>query len=585
MVLKHKNLLIGGILSVFPILYFLNLTLNTNKHIQSYKYVSSCLDHSEYYIEVQNYTYAKNYLDSAALYIERINDPSLSALYYQLLGDYYNYKREELKAHNSYYKAIELYEKAGIKYQQSTIYNNIAFSYLQKQDTSALKKILEQMAPICSKQIDKIILYNLTAHYYNGLYKKNNKQLELLDSIILYEKKAIFTFENLSEQQKSEFNISHNYIMLTDNLIKKENYNLDTVTYYLEKAKQWANPLDTSMIVNCYWVEGEIAFKSKKLYEAKDIFEKQLTLINNWSNKGNLSIYSYIYDRLSQISESQKDYAAAMEYERKKIACLNEIHDAEKYRTITELNAKYESDKKDQKIAYQNNVKWLYLGICLLSFVSFFFIFRWMLSRKKAADSRLQIMQMEKNEIELQKQLQEEQLKKVELEKYEVLLDNHFKGLKISEMDEAMFFLQNEQQNLIIQIHEFSERVNHYEQSKQNEPGTNIKDPYFSKLVHEIYNAINKRLDTAEERHDYIEALRSVNDNFFLNLKKEYRGKDLSVINIKYCISFATGMDNHHVAECLCVEHRSVHMARHRLRKNFNIDDKMDFNLFLKQLI
>ncbi len=569
-------------ISLEGIVFFLLLS---SFHVASKNYnqmVLNYLNTANQYIAEQNMPQTKIYLDSAATYIKKTDNISLHGYYSQLNGDYHSLIGDDFQAHQHYYNAINYYEEAGVKHEQNTIYYNIALFYLYKKDTTLLKHIINKMQKR-TDPIDEIILYDLTARYYNCLYEKR-KQPALLDSTILYSYKGIDIFEHSTNMQDQTIDIAYSYILLADNLVKKKNYNPDTLSHYIDKARQWANPLDTTMMINCYHVEGEMAYNAGNLTAAQKIFEEILLLMHRWSNKENLSIHSDLYKHLSNIAETQGDYAAALSYERQHIACLNTIHDEDKYRIINELGVKYETERKDREILFHKKVKWLYWGIYILSGVAFFFILRWTRSRRKAAHSQLQIIIMEKKEMELQKQLKEKQLKQTELEKYEALIDSHFKEMQLSEMDEVVVGLKNEQQKLIEQIREFSDKVNKYEQSKLNMPGTNIKDAYFSGLIHEIYSSIFKRLCDVAEQEEYIEALRQINDTFFIKLKKEYQGKDLSVINIKYCISFAIGMDNRHIAECLCIELESVHKARHRLRNKFNISKEMDFNFYLKQL-
>ena len=557
-----------------------------------------------------NFEQAKTYLDSASFRVEKVNDSIFLGYYYQLLGTYYTYKRNDSEAHANYYTAIDYYEKAGEISQLSPIYYNLAISYIQQNDTGKLRQIVGKMQDISFKQKNEILLMNLyeiKAYYYSSLYEKRNQPVNLLDSIICYEHKAISIFENNPSIQSQKPNIAYNYVRLADNWIGKQAYNPDSVSYYLRKGEQYANPLDTALTINSLNVKGEMAYSENRYKEAENIFKQQIGLMDQWSGKGNLSMYVVLCDRLSKISEIKGDYASALKYERKKIDSLNTIHDAERRKIIDELEFKYETKQKDMEIKqlqkinrFRTYIGYLYIGLLILSLVSFFFIVRWLRMRKKAADSQLQLIEKEKSEIESQAKLQEsqlqlhksqlrlrekqaqlkeEKLKKVELEKYEALLENHFKEEEIKERDKDLIALKKEQEDLNTQIQDFTERLHQYEQNQQRRKQP---DTYFHSIVDELNTSIVTKLGASEKQKEYIATLQRMDAVFFL--KEVYaNGDDLSIMNLKYCLAFAIGMNTQDIADCFNVWPQSVHMARYRLRSKFQMDKAIDFDLFLRQ--
>lgn len=554
-----------------------------------------------YYINMSTkYTYqyelskAKTYLDSAAFYRESVKTPEILGFYHSACGDYYLAQMNDVESHKNYYRAIDYYEKADKKDLIIPIFHNLAFSYIQKKDTESLKKIIDKMISFALKKKDKsnlINTYRIIAFYHNCLYDKNDKQTIHLDSAIFYDKQVISFFETEKSLNIRNEDIAYNYINLSSNMLKKKEYNSDSVDYYIKMAEELSNPSDTAMIVNCLWVKGEVAFNAGNLKEAEQIFKQQLSLMDEWLTENDLNMHVILYDRLSKISEARKDHIAALYYERKKSEYSDNIHDTEKYEIIRELETKYEVKQKDERIKqlqeidrFREKINLLYFGICILAVIMSFFLIRWMRSKKKAADSQLQLTLIEKDEVLLQTKLKEEQLKKVQLEKYEALLDSHFKDIQLSGMDDVLDDLKKEQIRLNRQIENYAEKFRQYEKNKLNkfEPATS--DPYFSGIVTDVYDLINKRLASVPERKEYTDKLRDINDHFFGNIKKRYPG-DLTVLNMKYCICFAVEMDTRHIADCFSVEPRSIHMVRHRLRTKFNVNKDIDLDLFLKQMM
>ena len=529
---------------------------------------------------------AKLYLDSASLFVKKVNDPVLLGFYYQVLGNFYSLKRNDAEAHKNYYQAINYYEQSDERYRSNSIYYDLAHSYYQKQDTDMLNKIVSKIKVNTSKQKDEtgtLDMCGVAALYYYCLFNKDKNNTACLDSVVFYESQFVSHFEADTSFHDPRGDVAFNYMMMALSMTKSKKYNPDSISYYLGKMKQWMNPHDTAMIVNQHWIEGEIAFDKKQFTEAKKIFNQLLTLLDSWSEHNNLATYIDIYDRLSEIAEIEKDFASALNYERKKSEWISKIYDVEKYKIITELSEKYESEKNKREIdqlQFREKLNWLYLGICILLLLISFFIIRWLLSRKKAIDSELLLAQTEKSEIELQAQLKDEVLKNEKLEKYESLLDIHFKNLDISEKDETIIRLKNEQHRLNEEIEKYTKRLQQYEQGGFVSA---IEDPYFKSITNNVYNQITKRLTIFNEKNSYLESIQDINDRFFLNLKNVFQ-EDLSVINIKYCLCFAIGMAIQHIADCFCVEQRSIYVVRSRLKSKLNLDKTVDFNFFLRQL-
>jgi tetratricopeptide (TPR) repeat protein len=235
-----------------------------------------------------NFEQVKTYLDSASFRMEKVNDPYFLGYYYQLLGTYSTYKRNDSEAHANYYTAIDYYEKADEIDQLSPIYYNLAISYIEQADTGKLRQIVDKMQDISSKQKNEILrmdLYEIKAYYYSSLYEKRNQPENLLDSIILYEQKAISIFEDNPSIQSEKPNIAYNYAMLADTWVRKQVYNPDSVNYYLRKGEEYINPLDTALIINSLWVKGEIAYTENRYKEAENIFKQQINLMDQWSGK------------------------------------------------------------------------------------------------------------------------------------------------------------------------------------------------------------------------------------------------------------------------------------------------------------
>ena len=535
---------------------------------------------------------AKIYLDSAAVYKENVENPIILGTLYSGLGDYYSFKQNDLKAHENYYKGLEYYEKGGNPILQIPIYHNLSFSYIQKYDVESLKRIVWKMLSLALKQEDKahvINSYRVLAYYYDCLYKKDEKQILFLDSAFYYRNEIISIYEDTKPLNVRPEDIAYDYIELASNLLTKKDYDIDSIMFYINESKKLANPTDTIMIINRYHIEGEIEYQTGNLQNAKQIFESQLSLMDRYLNGASLSMYTELFDRLSKISESLGNFKNALFYEQKKTAFLNQVHDSQKYEAIKDLEIKYEVSRKEQEIAYlesvstfRKKINYLYVCIIAVSIIAFVFIMRWLLSKKKASDIQVSLLKTEKNEAFLRIQLQEEQLKNTELEKYEALLDSHFKSLQISEKDVELDELKKEQEELNIQIKNYSKKVQNYEKRQQFKPVFKTNDPYFTGILQDVSDLIEKRLN-CEFKKEYLGKLCDVSEHFPQRIQ-DHCSERLSALNLKHCVCFCIEMKTEDIADCFSIETRSVHIIRHRLKVKLNIDKEMDVNTFLKQI-
>lgn len=147
------------------------------------------LNEADTYIRSYHFEPAKVYLDSAFLYKKKVNDHNILGYLYAKYGDYYSLIPNEAQAHFNYYKAINYYQKAERTDLLIPIYHNIAFSYIQKNDTKSLKKIIDKMQPLITEKDTSNIIdtYCILAFYYNATYEKEKLSI-FLDSAIYYDK-------------------------------------------------------------------------------------------------------------------------------------------------------------------------------------------------------------------------------------------------------------------------------------------------------------------------------------------------------------------------------------------------------------
>ena len=361
---RHK-LFKNSILAIVPALFFLlsacgKSTRSADLKTERESIVWSYLLDADSCIRAFQTEGAKIYLDSALRYEAEIANPDIMGFLYAKLADYYTHKRNEQEAHRFYYKALEHYEKSEQTNHESLIiqiYNNLASSYFRKNDTETLKKIIDKILPLALSQHERkdlIDAYRMTAFYYGKRYKKE-RHIAFLDSAIYYDKAAIAIYDadseavTASEKFRPE-EIAYNYINLASNLYERDASHPDTISAYVAKAEDMANPNDTAMLLNLLWMKGLVACKKDEPEKAKQLFTEQLQIMDRSMKGDPLSMYASLYQKLSEIAEKQNDNGKALEYERKRIDCLAQIHDAQQYETVRELETKHEVRQKEQEV-------------------------------------------------------------------------------------------------------------------------------------------------------------------------------------------------------------------------------------------
>jgi len=601
MIFNHKKRTLGkyGALLICVFLFSKEAVGNPVSIVDADKRVWSYLMKADSCIRTYDLEQAKCYIDSASIYENQVENIDMLGFLYSKYGDYYSFILNEEEAHKNYFKAIEYYEKTERTNLLVIIYNNLAFAYFQKKDTETLKKIIDKVLPLALAQNDSediLYTYRIIAFYYDILFEKE-KNMAFLDSAIFYNKTAISMYE-LDSQSSSPHpknlkpdEIAYNYINLASNLYKKGAIHTDTVDFFIAKAEESANPNDTAMLVNIKQLKGLIAYKNDEIGTAKQLYNDLLIWMDKWAKGAPLSMYVEVFQKLSEIAEKQKAYSEALEYERKRNEYLTQIHDAQKYEIIRELETKHEVRQKEQEVtrlteltAYQKKINRLYLFILILLLIALFVAAGWLRVKKKAKETQIALMYSEKNEALLQVKLKEEQLSKEKLEKYEALLDSHFKNLKIKEMDDELKEFESERQKLNVLIDEYSRKLNEYEKRKSHGVVFKAKDTNNSTILFDLFELINRRIKDTARRKELIDNLTAIYDVFFLRLTEHTEGEALSVLEIKRCVAIIIGMEVSEISECFSVEPRSIHQARHRLKNKLGLDRESDLDMFLKKL-
>jgi len=547
----------------------------------------------------------KLYLDSAALLEPKVDNLQILLRYFNYAALYYTNIGNKEKSHEVYYKVIDICERIGTKEEKEkiifTLYN-LSISYAQENDLVTFKKNVDKMVKVeqeIKTPLAKILTNALLGQYYYAISENivfsDLKYSELmLDSIEIYGNKI---FEIQDEVFLKAYEtlwrsiMSENYIRLSYAESRRESPDWDKVLNYLQKGEaelsQQNNPITlfqvslTKGIANFHI--GDYSQAIDELLEAQKLNDEY----NQKTENGFLTDKRIVSQYLANSYEKINDYQNAYKYRKLESETLQKISDISRYQVIKEMEAKYDSQFKENEIKnlreqaiYQQRIRNLYAGLSGLFLIILLVSVILYRMRRKAAKNELEIIQMKKEEVELQLKLKDEQAARIELEKYEALLEIHLKELEIEGKDSELEELRHNKQKLDVDIQMYSEKLKRYEEDVEKEH-QNSRTILAKPVVEEIKEMIIKRLSPESI---YISRLDAIS-NAFLNQLQIISQGSISVAYLKYCICFTIGMNLKDVTECFCVEPSSIHMVRYRLKKKLKLDNNDDLNIYLKNLL
>lgn len=309
---------------------------------------------------------------------------------FQTLGNY----TEALKYHqNSLHIKEELNDKSGI----ASSYNNIGnVMYSQQKYDEALSYYLKAAAFHEATLNDR----GMSNAYYNigNVYTEKSQFKEALD----------YHFKALKVREKSDDspNIARSYNSIGA-LYKKMNKLQPSLTYQLKSYELFRKIGDKKGMVESAGGVG-IAYEGlEKFTEALQYYTEMLSLSKTLRFREGIRD---AYNNLASVYEKQNQYEKALQYTQLFNAEKDSLLNKENFKQVSELNTRYETDKKEKEILLltkdqqlnskiirqQQLVRWGLLGGLGLLSISIFSIYRRYRFKQKANV----ILEKQKEEIE-----------------------------------------------------------------------------------------------------------------------------------------------------------------------------------------
>jgi len=177
-------------------------------------------------------------------------------------------------------------------------------------------------------------------------------------------------------------------------------YALKTVEY----ARQTGTP---SYLTNALYMLSTCYLKKEQYRESEKIALEALA-----TDSTNIYVNSILYGNIAQANIWLKNHAKGIEYFRKTTNAIRAYSNKNFQSSLSEMEVKYETEKKELKISALEKEKQLMveLGIAggavlLLALAAFLFLWRWTVQKRRVSEQQKQLAEQQVKQLEQEKQL------------------------------------------------------------------------------------------------------------------------------------------------------------------------------------
>ena len=483
--------------------------------------------------------FAESTGDSVLVY----NAVSLLASVYTSLGDYPN-------ALNSYQRARTISEGNADTTQMILQSAKIGSMYMRMEVFSSAKEHYEKALSI-STHYKNTKAYNTLMSYYGGYWTR----MHVYDSAQIYYQKALNTTITLGKAD----DIAGAYLNFGNLLCRQEKFKQGIAKFdtALSLFKEQKLDLNIAKVYNSYSVMyGKRRLVDSSLYYSKKVYEIARRVNNSRLIRSSLYRITAAYDQMG-------DYKNGMKYAKKFIFYNDSVVGEETRAKVAEMEAKYESAKKEKDIIVlkaekkAQKDKEMLLWSSLLSALLIFVLIITAVQLKRKKDNEIFKKEKELAKSELEKsQLQEKELKK-EIQYKSKQLTTH--ALNMMQKNTLM---QEIREELVL----LSKRA-----SEENKGSFN-----------RLKMLIKKNLRSEKDWDLFKLYFEEVNKQFYTELAKV--NPDLSPNELKISALLKLNMNIKESASVLNIEPDSVKKARYKLRKKLMLKPEDDLAEFIMRI-
>lgn len=511
-------------------------------------------------------------LDSAMYYARKTKDRVTLGFVWFRSGWLDLVNDENDKSITKMFKALDFFKGENAYEYESTIYHYLASFYGYGNNPSKQQKYagLCYQTAVKSQQVDLLNnAYFTIGQTFFDRFKLDTTNRNLLDSTLKVYKKSLW----LSKKQEGRLLVYSNTAAVALNTANTyfqyfpASYR-DSAEKYVDVAIEIATKTNLQeILLNCYGLKSEYYLRDGNYEQAEKILLTGLSKIADGVVKMPLT-KSRIFQGLSNIAEKKGDKAAALNYFKEYVANYKKAFDEEKINNTVRIEAQYQSEKKEQEIAYLHqqsaytkklNIFYIISG--LTGIVALLFLLISYNYKLKASVRKQELIDQQKDAAELKAQLKEAEA--LQLKAEQDLLKERQERL---EKEVLAGNLQIEEKNELLEL--ISGKVN--------------SESHLS-LDEQIKRIVNQQKKMDKEFEEYKVDFFDANPAFFERLQ-EKANQTLTRLDLKYCSYMLMGLTNKEVSIRLGIEPKSVRMSRYRIKQKLGLGKEDDLNLFLQQL-
>jgi signal transduction histidine kinase len=362
-----------------------------------------------YYLHDKKYNKedSKEYFYKAISYSKKTKFYKIWSYSYNQLGLIATEENKFDKALSYYLYALDIADKNKIYNIKSSILINTGNLYLLQKDTiKAMECYYQNIKNAEKNNFEKELSQGYTTIALLNAKTNSSVALKYYQKALLLAKKA--------GDDYTEFNIHFN---MSDLYLNKDQFNLDKVLYHLQSAKKNQERLkDDTLLFYVNFNFGGYYRNKNQFDEALNHYFKALKI----SKKGiDSSIIINLYQAISDLYVLKNDYKNAYSYNEKVYFLKDSVFNIDKNKSFTEIQTKYEVDKKNFEIKLLTKEKeiqknkreiTLIIGLVVLSLLLLFIFF---LRNRIKLQKEISINEHKLHHQEVVRLEQEQELKRV----------------------------------------------------------------------------------------------------------------------------------------------------------------------------
>lgn len=522
------------------------------------------------YVQQKEMQKAYECRDSALYYADRTENPFAKGFVCFRSGWLDIVNDENDQSISKLLQALHYFKGRGAEEYESLVYHYLASFYGYGNDIAKQQRYAQMCyeSALKSRQVDALntAYYTLGQSYYDQ-FKLDTSQRYLLDSALILNKKSL----SLSARQPGRLLVQSNTAAVALNTANSyfqyfpDTYR-DSAEKYIDIAMDIAGKTNLQeVLLNGYGLRSEYALRDGDYDRAERILMEGLG--NTEGSVVKMPITkARIFQALSRIAEKKGDMAAALHYLKQYTQFNKEAFDEEKLHSIQKVEAQYQSEKKEQEIAYlqqqaafnkKRNVFYVILGltgiaVLLLLLSSYNY-------KLKASIRRQKLIDKEKQEAELRAQLRETEA--IHLQTAQTLLKERQERLEKEVL--AGNLLIEEKNELLALL-----------PTKVGSHSNLSIDEQIKRIVKQ-----QQRMDKDFEEHKT--GFFEVSPAFVERLQKK-ANNTLTRLDLKYCAYMLMGMSNKEISIRLNIEPKSIRMARYRIKQKLGLDKDQHLDSFIR---